>query len=229
MSQIVDYIKSEPITFSGDITVDGTFSLGVNQKTAFNRDFGTIAGTVSEGNHSHSSYLSANSSISTSSSMTITGTSMNDIPLRIKSNAIIDGVGYPSIWLESSVSDYPGILFSGTTPGWKSSLRSPNGSLRFDSYHGDAWHTSLFLIDNIGNSTIAGNLTVNSTGSTINGAVSFPGTVSFSSVPTISTGAKIVSCTSGTTFPVSPVLGDECYRTDLDEWYKYNGAIWMQI
>ena len=231
MSQIIDYIKSEPITFADDITVSGTFSLGTNQKTAFNRDFGTIAGTVSEGNHTHSTYVSANSTVSTSSPITIIGTSSNDIPLKLKGNAIIDGVGYPSLWLESSVSDYPGILFTGTTPGWKASLRMAAGTLRFDSYHDGSWSTSLFLVDNIGNSTIAGTLTVNGTGtSTINGLVSFPGSTSFASVPTITSGTvKLVTCMSGTAFPASPGLGDECYRTDLDEWYKYNGSIWMQI
>jgi hypothetical protein len=34
---------------------------------------------------------------------------------------------------------------------------------------------------------------------------------------------------SGTAFPVSPSFGDECYREDLDEWYKYNGSTWTQI
>lgn len=38
-----------------------------------------------------------------------------------------------------------------------------------------------------------------------------------------------LSCTSGTSFPSSPVFGDEFYRTDLDKWYKYNGTIWMEI
>lgn len=52
-TEILNYIKEKSITFSSDISVEGTFSLGTNQKTAFNRDFGTIAGTVSEGNHTH--------------------------------------------------------------------------------------------------------------------------------------------------------------------------------
>ena len=41
--------------------------------------------------------------------------------------------------------------------------------------------------------------------------------------------SKFVLVSEGTTFPLTPTLGDECYRTDLDEWYKYNGAVWMQI
>lgn len=35
--------------------------------------------------------------------------------------------------------------------------------------------------------------------------------------------------TSGTAFPESPKGGDECFRTDLDEFYKYTGAVWVQI
>ena len=53
-SEILNYIKSKPITFLNDISVSGVFSLGSNQKTAFNKDFGTTSGTVSEGNHTHS-------------------------------------------------------------------------------------------------------------------------------------------------------------------------------
>jgi len=41
--------------------------------------------------------------------------------------------------------------------------------------------------------------------------------------------ALITTKTSSATFPSSPKLGDECYRTDLDEWYKFNSVIWMQI
>jgi len=40
---------------------------------------------------------------------------------------------------------------------------------------------------------------------------------------------RVVTVASGTSFPAGVGLGDECYRTDLDEWYKYNGTIWMQI
>lgn len=40
---------------------------------------------------------------------------------------------------------------------------------------------------------------------------------------------RVVTVASGTEFPTSAGLGDECYRTDLDEWYKYNGSVWMQI
>lgn len=38
-----------------------------------------------------------------------------------------------------------------------------------------------------------------------------------------------VVLSQGTTFPTSPTFGAECYRTDLDEWYKYNGSTWTQI
>jgi hypothetical protein len=34
---------------------------------------------------------------------------------------------------------------------------------------------------------------------------------------------------SGTSFPASPIFGDEFYRTDSDKWYKYNGATWVEI
>ena len=40
---------------------------------------------------------------------------------------------------------------------------------------------------------------------------------------------RVVTATSGTSFPGSPGFGDECYRSDLDEWYKYNGSAWIQI
>lgn len=40
---------------------------------------------------------------------------------------------------------------------------------------------------------------------------------------------KVVTVSSGTSFPTGVGLGDECYRTDLDEWYKYNGSVWIQI
>ena len=40
---------------------------------------------------------------------------------------------------------------------------------------------------------------------------------------------RVITASQGTSFPGSPGFGDECYRTDLDEWYKYNGAVWMQI
>jgi hypothetical protein len=35
--------------------------------------------------------------------------------------------------------------------------------------------------------------------------------------------------TKQATFPTTPLLGDECYRTDSDQWYKYNGSTWTQI
>ena len=43
--------------------------------------------------------------------------------------------------------------------------------------------------------------------------------------------ALITTKTAATAFPTvpAPKLGDECYRTDLDEWYKYNGTVWTQI
>jgi len=34
---------------------------------------------------------------------------------------------------------------------------------------------------------------------------------------------------SGSSNPSSPRLGDEVWRTDLDAWYKYNGATWLEI
>jgi hypothetical protein len=40
---------------------------------------------------------------------------------------------------------------------------------------------------------------------------------------------RVVTVASGTSFPAGVGLGDECYRTDLDEWYKYNGSVWVQI
>lgn len=40
---------------------------------------------------------------------------------------------------------------------------------------------------------------------------------------------RVVTATSGTSFPATPGFADECYREDLGEWYKYNGAIWMQF
>lgn len=43
--------------------------------------------------------------------------------------------------------------------------------------------------------------------------------------------ALITTKTAAIAFPTDPApkLGDECYRTDLDEWYKYNGTVWTQI
>lgn len=40
---------------------------------------------------------------------------------------------------------------------------------------------------------------------------------------------RVVTVSSGTSFPTGVGLGDECYRTDLDEFYKYNGSTWIQI
>lgn len=39
----------------------------------------------------------------------------------------------------------------------------------------------------------------------------------------------IMKFTSDTSFPTSPSAGDECYRTDLDAFYKYTGTVWVQI
>lgn len=52
--------------------------------------------------------------------------------------------------------------------------------------------------------------------------------VEFSNDVTINS-RRVVTVSSGTSFPGSPGLGDEVYRTDLDEWYKYNGSVWTQI
>jgi len=43
--------------------------------------------------------------------------------------------------------------------------------------------------------------------------------------------ALITTKTAATSFPTDPApkLGDECYRTDLDEWYKFNSVTWVQI
>ena len=43
------------------------------------------------------------------------------------------------------------------------------------------------------------------------------------------TQGRFVICGQGTSFPSTPGFADEYYRTDLDEWYKYNGATWLQI
>ena len=43
------------------------------------------------------------------------------------------------------------------------------------------------------------------------------------------TAGRAAKVTSGTSFPGGAGLGDEVYRTDLDEFYKYNGTVWMQI
>ncbi len=40
---------------------------------------------------------------------------------------------------------------------------------------------------------------------------------------------KIVTISQGTVFPASPNFGDEFYKTDVDEFYKYNGTYWIQI
>lgn len=48
-------------------------------------------------------------------------------------------------------------------------------------------------------------------------------------IATLASGYKLVRAGSGTVMPGSPSFADEFYRTDLDEWYKYNGATWIQI
>jgi len=40
---------------------------------------------------------------------------------------------------------------------------------------------------------------------------------------------RYVVAGSGTTMPASPGFADEFYRTDLDEWYKWQGQTWTQI
>jgi hypothetical protein len=42
---------------------------------------------------------------------------------------------------------------------------------------------------------------------------------------------RVVTVSSAIAFPTSPApgLGDMCYRTDLDELYFYQGAVWIQI
>ena len=45
---------------------------------------------------------------------------------------------------------------------------------------------------------------------------------------TVST-KRVVTCTSATAFPTTPGFSDMCYRTDLDELYFYQGAVWIQI
>jgi len=38
-----------------------------------------------------------------------------------------------------------------------------------------------------------------------------------------------VTFTSGTSFPGSPVAGDDCFRTDLNAFFKYTGSEWIQL
>lgn len=33
---------------------------------------------------------------------------------------------------------------------------------------------------------------------------------------------------SGSSFPTNPVVGQICYRTDLDKYYKWNGVTWVE-
>lgn len=42
-------------------------------------------------------------------------------------------------------------------------------------------------------------------------------------------GRRVVTTSSGTSFPTPAGLGDECFRTDTGEWFKYTGAEWVQI
>lgn len=52
--------------------------------------------------------------------------------------------------------------------------------------------------------------------------------INFSNEVTI-TSKRVMTVTSGTTYPSNPGLGDECYRTDSSLWFKYNGSTWDQI
>ena len=51
------------------------------------------------------------------------------------------------------------------------------------------------------------------------------GTTDWNSLPYVSG----ILATSATSFPATPAFAEECYRTDLDKWYKYNGSVWMQM
>jgi len=59
--------------------------------------------------------------------------------------------------------------------------------------------------------------------------LTFNGTNLLTTADILINSKRVATVTSGTSYPSGAGLGDECYRTDLDEWYKYNGQIWMQI
>jgi hypothetical protein len=40
---------------------------------------------------------------------------------------------------------------------------------------------------------------------------------------------RVITIATGTSFYGDPGLGDECFRTDLDKFYKYTGTAWVQI
>lgn len=41
--------------------------------------------------------------------------------------------------------------------------------------------------------------------------------------------SRYPNTTSGTSFPASPNLGDEVWRTDLEAWFKWNNEAWTEI
>ena len=40
---------------------------------------------------------------------------------------------------------------------------------------------------------------------------------------------KFVNVESGASFPISPNIGDEVWRTDLDAFFKWTGSVWVEI
>lgn len=95
------------------------------------------------------------------------------------------------------------------------------GTLDFDS---------LTVANNIsaGSFTTSGNVDVSGTGGNIN--VSSGANVNVTGDGDVFVlSRRVVTASQGTGFPANPRFGDECYRTDLDEWYKFNGTIWSQI
>lgn len=49
------------------------------------------------------------------------------------------------------------------------------------------------------------------------------------SEPVLNNPSDSIVMGQGTSFPSGALFGQEFYRTDLDEWYKYNGTVWTQI
>ena len=72
-----------------------------------------------------------------------------------------------------------------------------------------------------------GNMAATTT--TANSAIQPAGLIAALNTANPATQGRYVICGQGTTFPVSPGFADEFYRTDLDEWFKYNGAVFTQI